>query len=151
MRSTADKSSNNFQSSKNGGRKTKKTTKSKQSRSSPILLPHIARSPDGATPLFSALDYNIRIGSGLATVQGAKDNILSSRLATRLGGGRLKIKKKLIKKRKNPKIDDISTNSSVVTEIPDHHVVFNTKTTAVKPSPEDLPLQEENNEESTES
>ena len=48
---------------------------SKTSRSSPILLPHIARSPDGATPLFSALDYNIRIGSGLATVQGAKDNV----------------------------------------------------------------------------
>ena len=40
-----------------------------------MLLPHIARSPDGSTPLFSALDYNIRIGSGLATVQGAKDNV----------------------------------------------------------------------------
>ena len=77
--------------------------------------------------------------------------ILNSRLATRLGGGRLKIKKKLIKKRKNPKIDDISTNSSVVDETPDHHVVFNTKTTTVKPSPDDLKLKEENNEESTES
>ena len=42
-----------------------------------MLLPHIARSPDGAagSSLFSALDYNIRIGSGLATVQGAKDNV----------------------------------------------------------------------------
>ena len=77
--------------------------------------------------------------------------ILNSRLATRLGGGRLKIKKKLIKKRKNPRIDDISTNSSVVAETPDHHVVFNTKTTTVKPSPDDLKLKEENNEESTES
>merc|ERR1719328_68119 len=153
MRSTADKSSNNFQSSKNGGRKTKKETKSKQSRSSPILLPHIARSPDGATPLFSALDYNIRIGSGLATVQGAKDNILSSRLATRLGGGRLKIKKKLIKKRKNPKLDDVPTNSSVVSETPNHHVVFNTKPTTDMPEPVDSPadpeLQKGEDEETT--
>ena len=52
-----------------------KTFQSKQSRSSPILLPHIARSPDGATSIFSALDYNIRIGSGLATVQSAKDPV----------------------------------------------------------------------------
>ena len=42
-----------------------------------MLLPNIARSPDGSTSLFSALDYNIRIGSGLATVQGAKDNVSS--------------------------------------------------------------------------
>ena len=55
----------------------------------------------------------------------------------------------MIKKRKNPKVDDISTNSSVAAEIPDHHVVFNTKTTTVKPSPEDLKLQEESDEEST--
>jgi len=118
MRSTAEKSSNNFQPSKNNNHKLHEKTKSKQSRSSPMLLPHIARSPDGAagSSLFSALDYNIRIGSGLATVQGAKDNILSGRLATRLGGGRLKIKKK---------------------EKPNHHVMFNSKTTSSTSIPED--------------
>ena len=76
---------------------------------------------------------------------------MNSRLATRLGGGRLKIKKKLIKKKKNTKIDDLPTNSSVASDTPDHHVVFNTKPTTVKPSPEDLQLEEENDEENTES
>merc|ERR1719510_865325 len=141
MRSTADKSSNNFPSSKtNNEKNTKKETKSKQSRSSPILLPHIARSPDGATPLFSALDYNIRIGSGLATVQGAKDNVLNSRLATKLGGGRLKIKKKVFKKKKTHSV--ASNNSSILQgeQSKDHHIMFNTKTTSATSSPESASL-----------
>ena len=79
---------------------------------------------------------------------------MNSRLATRLGGGRLKIKKKLIKKRKNPKIDDIPTNSSVVSETPDHHVVFNTKPTTDTPetneSPADPKLQKGGDEDTTE-
>lgn len=79
---------------------------------------------------------------------------MNSRLATRLGGGRLKIKKKLIKKRKNPKIDDIPNNSSVVSETPNHHVVFNTKpktdTPEANESPADPKLQKGEDEETTE-
>ena len=79
---------------------------------------------------------------------------MNSRLATRLGGGRLKIKKKLIKKRKNPKIDDVPTNSSVVSETPNHHVVFNAKPTTDVPEPDESPadpkLQRVADEETTE-
>ena len=68
---------------------------------------------------------------------------MNSRLATRLGGGRLKIKKKLIKKRKNPKIDDVPTNSSLSSETPNHHVVFNTKPTTDMPEPDESPADPE--------
>ena len=81
---------------------------------------------------------------------------MNGRLAARLGGGRLKLKKKLIKKRKNAKIDEPPTNSSFVSEVPNHHVVFNNKTTTEMPISEessdiDLQLQEQTNEDNTES
>ena len=62
---------------------------------------------------------------------------MNSRLATRLGGGRLKIKKKVLKKRKNPSLELAPTNSSILQEKPQHHVIFNSKPSSVTPTPED--------------
>ena len=64
--------------------------------------------------------------------------MLSSRLATRLGGGRLKIKKKVLKKRKNPALEVAPTNSTILQEKPQHHVIFNSKPTSATSIPADF-------------
>ncbi len=57
---------------------------------------------------------------------------MESRLATRLGGGRLKIKKKIVKKKKTTMVDKLSTNSSVAENNPEHHVIFTSKMSSDK-------------------
>ena len=78
--------------------------------------------------------------------------MLTSRLATRLGGGRLKIKKKVFKKKKTHSV--ASNNSSILQgeQSKDHHIMFNTKTTSATSSPESASLftVEMNNEPSNE-
>ena len=66
--------------------------------------------------------------------------MLTSRLATRLGGGRLKIKKKVFKKKKTHSV--ASNNSSILQgeQSKDHHIMFNTKTTSATSSPESASL-----------
>ena len=52
--------------------------------------------------------------------------------------GRLKIKKKVLKKRKNPALEVAPTNSTILQDKPQHHVIFNSKPTSATSIPEDF-------------
>merc|ERR1719266_3229137 len=62
--------------------------------------------------LFSSLEYNIRMGSGLATVQSAKEPIVERIVEN----GMIKVKRKIVKKKKiesdNVKVETSTTSST---------------------------------------